>query len=373
MSGGLAQDEAFDRSMMRLALHVAERGRTSPNPHVGAVIARDGRVLATGFHYQAGRAHAEVDALRKLGMRAEGATVYVTLEPCDHHGRTGPCSEALIRAGVARVVVGCEDRVPGHGGGIARLRAAGIQVDVGVLREAAERLVVDFFKHALTGLPYVTLKAAVTLDGRMATRTGDSRWITGKAARTHAHRLRDRSDAIMIGARTLVTDDPALTVRHVRGRDPVRVVLDSSLLTPPTARVLDGSSPAPVWIFHAPDAEPERRAELLRRGARLFEVPRAELGLSLSAVLSELARQDIVRLLVEGGPSLHGALLDGGHADYAAIFVAPRILGDADARPLASAGPRFSMSEAVSIHAPRVRRFGDDLFVEGPLRASATE
>jgi len=363
--GGPATD--FDVSMMRRALELASRGRPSPNPHVGCVIVRDGAVIATGYHAQAGKAHAEVDALRKLDMRAEGATVYVTLEPCNHQGRTGPCSEALIRAGVKRVVVGCEDRIPGHGLGITRLREAGIEVQWGVLQEKAEAMVADFYKHALQGLPYVTLKAAITLDGRMATRTGDSRWITGKAARTHAHRLRDRSDAIMIGARTLIADDPALTVRHIRGRDPTRVILDSALLTPPSARVFDPASSAPVWIFHAAEADVERRRALRERGAVLFETPRAERGLDLDSVLRELARQNIVRLLVEGGPTLHGSLLAQGMVDYAAIFVAPRILGDAGARPLADAGVRRSMAEALTLKSPVTRRFGDDLLIEGAL------
>jgi diaminohydroxyphosphoribosylaminopyrimidine deaminase/5-amino-6-(5-phosphoribosylamino)uracil reductase len=228
-------------------------------------------------------------------------------------------------------------------------------------------LVADFYKHSLTGMPYVTLKAAVTLDGRMAARTGDSRWITGEAARKHAHRLRDRNDAIMIGARTLLADDPALTVRHIRGRDPVRVVLDSGLLTPPSARLFDGSSRAPVWIFHAADADPVRRADLARAGAVLIEVPRSERGLDLVAVLRELARREIMRLLVEGGPTLHGALLEAGLVDYAAVFVAPRILGDPEARPLAVMGMRSSIPEALSLRAPSVRRFGDDVLIEGPL------
>ena len=247
------------------------------------------------------------------------------------------------------------------------MREAGIEVEWGVLLPQAEAMVADFHKHALTGLPYVTLKAAVTLDGRMATRDGDSRWITGKAARTHAHRLRDRSDAIMIGARTLIADDPALTVRHVRGRDPVRVILDSALLTPVTARVFDPSSRAPVWIFHAREADPERRRELQERGAVLFETPRTERGLDLEWVLRELARRDVVRLLVEGGPTLHGSLLAGGFVDYAAIFLAPRILGDSEGRPLAIVGPRASMAEAIAIRSPLTRRFGDDLLIEGPL------
>jgi diaminohydroxyphosphoribosylaminopyrimidine deaminase/5-amino-6-(5-phosphoribosylamino)uracil reductase len=358
-----------DEQMMAFALRLAARGRPSPNPHVGAVVVRDGQVLATGFHLRAGQAHAEVDALEKLGFAAKGATMYVTLEPCNHHGRTGPCTEALLRAGVSRVVVGCEDRIPGHGGGSELLRAQGVEVVMGVLRPEAERLVADFYKHALRGMPYVTLKAAVTLDGRMAARSGDSRWITGPEARKHAHRLRDRSDAVLVGVGTVLADDPELTVRHVPGRDPVRVVLDSDLRTPVGARLFRGTKPAPVWIFHAPDAAWERITELKTRGAVLIEVPRSQQGLDLEAVLRELARRNIVRLLVEGGPRVHGALLDGGFVDYAAVFVAPRILGDAEGRPLAEGRAREAIAEALRVDRPQVRKLGDDILIEGPLAA----
>jgi len=357
----------FDLRMMALALRIGERGRTSPNPHVGAVLARDGVVLATGYHHRAGEPHAEIDALNKLGGQAPGATLYVTLEPCNHFGRTGPCSEAVIASGVWRVVIGCEDRIPGHGGGADRLRAAGIEVELGVRRAQAEVLVQDFYKHALLGLPHVTLKAAVTLDGRMATRTGDSRWITGEAARKHAHRMRDQSDAVLVGVGTVLADDPELTVRHVKGRDPIRVVLDSALRTPDHARMLRTVSSAPTWIFHAPDAPDERREALLRQGAQLLVAPRAESGLDLHAVLRELARRDVVRLLVEGGPHLHGGLLDAGLADRAAVFVAPRWLGDPEALPLSIGRPRERMLEAVSLREVTRRSFGDDVLIEGTI------
>jgi diaminohydroxyphosphoribosylaminopyrimidine deaminase/5-amino-6-(5-phosphoribosylamino)uracil reductase len=362
-------NHVLDEQMMAFALRLAARGRPSPNPHVGAVIVREGQVLATGFHLRAGQAHAEVDALEKLSFAAHGATMYVTLEPCNHHGRTGPCSEALLRAGVSRVVIGCEDRVPGHGGGAELLRSHGVEVVMGVLREEAERLVADFYKHALRGLPHVTLKAAVTLDGRMAARNGDSRWITGEEARKHAHRLRDRSDAVLVGVGTVLADDPELTVRHVPGRDPVRVVLDGSLRTPPGAKLLTGGSAAPVWIFHGEAADRARASELRARGATLIEVPSNLEGLDLEAVLRELARRNIVRLLVEGGPRVHGALLDRGFVDHAAVFVAPRILGDAQGKPLAEGRARQAVSEALRIAHPQVRKLGDDILIEGPLES----
>jgi diaminohydroxyphosphoribosylaminopyrimidine deaminase/5-amino-6-(5-phosphoribosylamino)uracil reductase len=358
----------LDRRMMALALRLGARGRPSPNPHVGAVVARGDRVLATGYHHKAGEAHAEIDALNKLGGRAEGATLYVTLEPCNHFGRTGPCAEAVLASGVRRVVVGCEDRIPGHGGGAARLREGGVEVVMGVLREESERMVRDFYKRALTGLPFVTLKAALTLDGRMASQTGDSRWITGEPARVHAHRMRDRHDAIMVGIGTVLADDPALTVRHVRGQNPLRVVLDSTLLTPPESQLGRSAHSVPSLIFHAPGADAQR-AELLRRlGFTLVEVERGERGIDLWGVLRELGRRGVVRLMVEGGPTLHGALLDAGQVDWVALFVAPRILADPAAQPLAFARPRARMAEALAIVRPSVRRLGEDLLVEGPLQ-----
>jgi diaminohydroxyphosphoribosylaminopyrimidine deaminase / 5-amino-6-(5-phosphoribosylamino)uracil reductase len=360
-------NEAFDRRMMALALHVGARGRTSPNPHVGAVITRAGEVIATGYHHRAGDAHAEVDALRKLGGRAEGATMYVTMEPCNHHGRTGPCSEAVLAAGIRRVVIGCEDRIPGHGGGASVLRSAGVEIELGVRRDEAETLVADFYKRALLGLPYVTLKAAITLDGHMATRTGDSKWITGERARKHAHRLRDQSDAIMVGVGTVLADDPELTVRHVRGRDPVRVVLDSALQTPPDARMLSVESRAPTWIFHGAGSDPARRDALRARGALLMEVPDGDRGLDLDEILRELARRDVTRLLVEGGPTLHGTLLDRGLVDRVAIFMAPRILNDAGALPLSIGRAREQMSEALTLRGRTVRQLGDDILIEGAL------
>ena len=356
-----------DERHMALALHVAARGRTSPNPHVGAVLVRDGRVLATGYHHKSGHAHGEIDALDKLGQRAEGATLYVTMEPCNHHGRTGPCSEAVLRAGIARVVVGCEDRIPGHGGGAARLAAAGVVLRMGVLRAQAEALVADFYKLALTGLPYVVLKAAVTLDGRMAAQSGDSRWVTSEAARTHVHRMRDRCDAVMVGVGTVLTDDPALTVRHVRGRDPMRVVLDSTLLTPLTSQLVQSARQIPTVIFHGESFDRERARALIERGVALVPVARKDSGLDLGAVLRELGRREVMRLLVEGGPSLHGALLEGGLVDYASVFVAPRILADPAGMPLAIGKPKLQMADAFALQKPRLRRFGDDVLIEGPL------
>lgn len=358
---------AFDWKMMGLALRAARRGRPSPNPHVGAVVARDGDVIAVDHHRRAGMAHAEVGALDSAGGGAQGATLYVTFEPCNHQGRTGPCTVTIIRAGVARVVIGCRDPAPHVPGAIDRLRAAGIEVTVGVREREARQLIVDFAKHITTGLPYVTLKAAVTLDGRTATATGDSRWITGERARREAHRLRDRHDAVLVGVGTVLADDPRLTVRWIRGVDPLRIVLDPALRIPSDARLLTTDSRLPALIAHAPDAPAERVRALQQAGAELVEVPRAERGLELASALRLLGERGVVRLLVEGGATVHGALLEAGLADAAAIFVAPRILGDPTATPLAAAGTVERVSEAWHMREPRVRRLGPDVLFAGAL------
>ena len=361
-------DDELDREMMARALRAGRRGRPSPNPHVGAVVARGAEVIATGYHRRAGEAHAEAMALARAGRRARGATLYVTLEPCNHFGRTPPCTDAILAAGVRRVVVGCADPAPHVAGAARKLRRSGIAVEVGVLRERAEALVADFAKHHTTGLPFVTLKAAVTLDGRIATRTGDSRWITGERARREAHRMRDRSDAILVGVGTVLADDPHLTVRLVRGRDPLRVVLDTHLRTPPRAHVLGRRSAARTVILHGPSAKPARRRRLAAAGAELVEVRAGRDGrVDLRAALRELGRRDVVRLLVEGGAGVHGALLDAGLADRAVVFVAPRILGDERAVPLAAGRGVDRVAGAWRLRSPEVRRLGDDLLVSGDL------
>tara|TARA_B100001750_G_scaffold199518_1_gene173202 strand:- start:3013 stop:4140 length:1128 start_codon:yes stop_codon:yes gene_type:complete len=361
-------EAARDARLMALAIDAARRGRPSPNPHVGAVVSDDqGRVVATGHHERAGMAHAEVDAIARA-ERTDGMTLHVTLEPCNHHGRTGPCTEAVIAAGFRRVVVGSVDPAPHVPGAIDRLRAAGLEVKHGVLKRECDELIADFAKHIATGLPYVVLKAAVTLDGRMATRTGDSQWITGVLARTEAHRQRDRADAVLVGVGTVLADDPRLDVRHVAGVDPLRIVLDRTLRTPESAKVLTAEG-GECWILHGSAASADRRRILADAGAVLLEVPeRADgAGLDLVDCLRALGARDVVRLLVEGGPRVHGALLDEGLADRAEIFVAPRILGDAGAMGLADGGPRERMAEAWQVTDPTVRRLGDDIWISGPL------
>lgn len=356
-----------DVRFMKSALRAAARGRPSPNPHVGALVVAGAEIVGTGHHAKAGGAHAEVAALRAAGERGRAATLYTTLEPCNHAGRTGPCTEAILAAGIARVVVGARDPAPHTPGAVERLRAAGIEVVVGVEERAAQRLVTDFAKQITTGLPFVTLKAAVTLDGRIATRSGDSRWITGPKSRKHAHALRAASDAVLVGIGTVLADDPELTVRHLRGRDPLRVVFDSALRTPLDAKLVAHRSTAPTLLLHAPDAPTANRAAFSALpGVQLAEIPRNAAGaLDVEAALRELARRDCVRVLVEGGARLHGALLDARLVDRVAVFVAPVLLGDADAIPLARGRTIDAMADGLRLRDIVTTRFGDDVLFEG--------
>jgi diaminohydroxyphosphoribosylaminopyrimidine deaminase/5-amino-6-(5-phosphoribosylamino)uracil reductase len=355
--------------MMARALKEARRGRPSPNPHVGAVIARGDTLVSVGHHERAGDDHAEVAALRAAGDAAAGATLYCTLEPCNHFGRTPPCTDAIVAAGIRRVVLGARDPKPHVPGALDKLAAAGVEVTLGVREDECVAMVADFARHIATGMPYATLKAAVTLDGRIATASGDSKWITGEAARREAHRMRDRADAVLVGIGTVLADDPALTVRHVRGRDPLRVVLDTHLRTPPSATLVRHGSRASTLIVHSPDAPAEARARLADHpGVELLEAPLDAQGhLDLEPVLRELGRRDVVRLLVEGGAKVHGALLARGLVQRASIFIAPRLLGDPRAIPLADAGPIARIADGWRLVRPELRRFGDDLLVEGEL------
>lgn len=358
---------ADDRRFMKMALREGAKGRPSPNPHVGAVIVVDGEVVGRGHHRRAGEAHAEVNALASAGDAARGACLYVTLEPCNHQGRTGPCTEAILAAGIRRVVIGCLDPAEHGDAGAERLRSAGLEVEVGVSRDESELLVADFAKHVSTGLPWVTLKAAVTLDGKMASRTGNSKWITGERSRREAHRLRDRSDAIMVGVETILADDPSLNVRMVRGQDPLRVILDTNLRTPPHAGILDLDSSRPTLIFHGPSVSMEERRLRVRPGVVLIETPVVEERVDLEEVLRELGRRDVVRLLVEGGGTLHGALLDADLADAAAVFVAPVIVGDGQACSFAAGRGVDSIEAAYRIRSPKSRRLGEDILFTGRL------
>ncbi len=325
MPPGRAPD---DERFMAEAVALAERGlgSTDPNPSVGAVVVRDGRIVGRGRTGPAGTAHAEVRALRRAGPRARGATLYVTLEPCAHHGRTPPCTEAIEAAGIARVVVGIVDPSPRVSGrGIRRLRRRGIAVTVGVSRAACRRAHEFYLHHERTGRPFVTVKLAASIDGRIAAAGGDARWITGPAARRHAHGQRARHHAIAVGAGTVLADDPALTVRHVRGVDPIPVVFDTTLrCAEGTFRVLRPGT----FVLHGPSAPAARRRRLRRRGVVPLEVAAGPGGIDPLRALEALGRLGIRSLLVEGGGRLAGSLVAAGLADRLLVYRAPVVLGE---------------------------------------------
>lgn len=359
-----------DRAWMQLAIREARKGigRTSPNPCVGAVVVKNNRLLATGFHRKAGTPHAEVHALRAAGAKARGATIYVTLEPCNHTGRTPPCTQAILAAGIKRVVVGMLDPNPlVAGGGCQTLAAHGLAVTQGVLAEECSSLNRPFSKHVTTGLPWVIMKAGMSLDGRLALASGQCAWITNEQSRRQVHRLRDRVDAILVGSTTALGDDPALTTRLPgrRGQDPLRVILDTALRLPVTARMLQQASDAPTWIFCGPKAEVKRAEALVKAGAVIKQVRLDEAGqLDLGAVLCELGRAQLTSVLVEGGCRVHTAFLRAELVDEVQIFVAPIFLGG-DGVPLVDSLGLRQIADAPRFSTTRVRRFGNDVLIEG--------
>jgi diaminohydroxyphosphoribosylaminopyrimidine deaminase / 5-amino-6-(5-phosphoribosylamino)uracil reductase len=355
---------------MKMALGEAKKamGRTSPNPLVGAVVVQQGKIVGRGYHQRAGTPHAEVHALRAAGARAAGAVLYVTLEPCNHTGRTPPCTEAILQAGIRQVVVGMLDPNPRvTGGGCEFLAAKGVEVVAGVLADACREINRPFIKHSTTGLPWVIMKAGASLDGRIATRAGNSGWITNQQSRREVHRLRNRVDAILVGIGTALCDDPALTTRQAggRGRDPLRVVLDAGLRLSPAARMLSQESSAATWIFCGPRADMENRQRLLAAGAVVKSIPESAPGqLDLRVLLTELGKADINTLLVEGGSGIHGSFLKAELVDEMYLFIAPCFLGT-DGVPVVDLPGTEKIADAPRPQVIRTRRFGDDLLVVG--------
>jgi diaminohydroxyphosphoribosylaminopyrimidine deaminase/5-amino-6-(5-phosphoribosylamino)uracil reductase len=359
-----------DQRFMRQALRLAARGRgwTGPNPMVGAVVVAGGEVVGEGHHRGPGGAHGEIVALERAGDGARGATLYLTLEPCVHHGRTPPCAPRVIAAGVARAVIASEDPNPRVAGrGITALRQAGIEVAAGLLREHENRLNEAYRKHITTGRPFVTLKIATSLDGKIATRTGDSRCITGQPARTMTHRLRRDSDAILVGVQTLIADDPELTVRHVRlRREPLRVVCDSSARTPPQARLLS-SGKRPPLIAVTDRARAQEVRALGDAGAQVLVLPQWYGRVHLGALLEELGRREVASLLVEGGGEISASFVEQRLADKLVLFVAPKIIGGAEARTAVGGAGVAAVEGAWQVRDMRYRRLGDDFMIEGYL------
>jgi diaminohydroxyphosphoribosylaminopyrimidine deaminase/5-amino-6-(5-phosphoribosylamino)uracil reductase len=363
---------AADGEFMARALRLAERGlyTTDPNPRVGCVLVRDGQVVGEGWHRRAGEPHAERVALAAAGGAARAATAYVSLEPCSHHGRTPPCSEGLIEAGVTRVVAAMEDPNPQVAGeGLASLREAGVVTQVGLLETAAEDLNPGFLKRMRRGLPYVRCKLGMSLDGRTAMASGESQWITGEAARRDVQRLRARSSAILTGIGTVLADDPSMNVRlqaaELPGlesddylRQPMRVILDARLRMPPRARTL--SLPGQVLVVCGEGASVETEAELRNAGADILRLPQLGGRIDLHAVLRALAQRGVNELLIESGATLAGSALQAGLVDELVVYVAPNLMGDA-ARGLVRMPGLEHLSERVELQYRDVRQVGADL------------
>lgn len=353
-----------DQRLMERALALAERGRgrVEPNPMVGCVLVCGGRVIGEGYHQRFGGPHAEVVALRACRGSAAGATCYVSLEPCCHFGKTPPCADALIRAGVARVVAAVRDPFPKvAGGGFRKLRAAGIRVDVGLLRDAAAELNAPFFKLQAQRQPWVILKWAQSLDGKIATRSGDSKWITSLAARRAAHQLRAVVDAVIVGVGTVVADDPDLTCRLVRPRRiATRIVLDTSARTPIGSRLVRTARETPTMIAVA-DADSPRAKRLAKAGCEILELPTRRGRLRLDALLDALGRRGMTNVMVEGGGRVLGEFVDRQLADEAALFVAPRLIGGTQAiGALAGVGP-IDMEHLPPVRLLSQQPCGDDI------------
>jgi diaminohydroxyphosphoribosylaminopyrimidine deaminase / 5-amino-6-(5-phosphoribosylamino)uracil reductase len=350
-----------DQRHMVYALELAARGlyTTTPNPHVGCVIVKDGKVVGEGWHEKAGAAHAEPIALELARRNAAGATVYVTLEPCAHHGRTPPCVDALIKAKPARVVAAMEDPNPKTAGkGFEQLRAAGIQVDVGLMEHEAHELNIGFVSRMTRGRPWVRLKVAASLDGRTALASGESQWITGDAARRDGHAWRARACAVLTGVGTVKDDNPLLTVRDVAtSRQPLRVVVDSRMQTPLASRVL-----GPGTLIAAAGADVPRSVALRAKGAEVMVLPNHEGKVELPALLQELARRGCNEIHVESGYKLNGSLLAGGLVDELLIYMAPCILGDT-AKGMFHLPPLANLGARLNLKITDIRQFGDDVRV----------
>jgi diaminohydroxyphosphoribosylaminopyrimidine deaminase / 5-amino-6-(5-phosphoribosylamino)uracil reductase len=364
------KQEKVDTRFMRQALNLARKGlgRTAPNPAVGAVIVQGEKILAKGYHRNAGGDHAEVDALKKMQGRAPGATMYVTLEPCNHVGRTPPCTNAILESGIKRVVIGMRDPNPRvKGGGAKFLAEHHVAVTVGVLESECRETNEAFVKYAATGRPFVTVKSAQTLDGWTATVRGDSRWITNDRSRRYVHQLRNQMDAILVGVGTVLADDPQLTCRlnGGKGRDPLRVVVDTHLRTPLNARVLTQNSAAGTVLMAGSNVKKSTRQSYEKGKNRVILCPTKQGRIDLNALLEILGKRMITSVLVEGGAGIIGSLLREGLVDKFYIFKAPKLLGGGDGKPMAEgAGPQM-MQQCISLRDLRVKRFAEDILVTG--------
>jgi diaminohydroxyphosphoribosylaminopyrimidine deaminase/5-amino-6-(5-phosphoribosylamino)uracil reductase len=367
VTGKPEEADAYLRQALRLARQGS--GRTSPNPLVGAVVVRGGQVVGAGYHQKAGGPHAERIALAQAGRKARGATLYVTLEPCNHTGRTPPCTEAILESGVKKVVFGMEDPNPRvAGGGGPYLRSRGIEVSGGLLERECRAINEVYLKWVTTGIPFVTLKAALSLDGKIATRSGDSKWISNEQSRARVHRLRSRVDGILVGIGTVLADDPLLTPRPSRTitRTPLRVIVDPQLRIPLPARLF--SDPGPVLIAAAEGAPKRKAAALQRKGVDLVLFPNRGGRFDLKALLAYLGRKEVTGLLVEGGSEIFSSFLSEGLADRVWLFYAPILIGGQSAKGMIGGPGVATVAEALKLERLRWQSLGGDFFVEGYLK-----
>lgn len=353
---------------MSQALELAEQGRgaVEPNPLVGCVIVRAGVVVGRGYHQRFGGPHAEIEALRDAGEAASGADAYVTLEPCCHQGKTGPCTQALMDAGIARVIVGCEDPNPKVAGqGCAALRSAGIEVISGVLPEQSRQLIAPFAKLITTGRPWVIAKWAMTLDGKIASHTGSSQWISGEASRAVVHQLRGQVDAILVGRGTAEADDPLLTARPPGPRTATRIVLDSLAMLPSESKLIGSLDEAPLLVVASEQASPQDRQRLIDHGAEVLTLAGQDRADQLSSLLDELGCRQMTNVLVEGGGEVLGTFLDRQAIDEVHAFVSPKLLGgEAAPSPIGGSGIA-DMAQALQLQRVQIKQLGDDIHIHG--------
>jgi diaminohydroxyphosphoribosylaminopyrimidine deaminase/5-amino-6-(5-phosphoribosylamino)uracil reductase len=359
-----------DKNFMQMALDLAVKGQgyTSPNPLVGAVVVKDGKVVGSGYHQIVGGPHAEVNAIDAAGEFAKDATLYVTLEPCNHTGRTPPCTRKILSAGIRRVVVAIRDpNAAVAGGGIEFLEQQGLQVTTGVCEAQAAKQNEAFVKYARTGRPFVIVKCAATLDGRIATRTGDSKWVTGELARQFVHELRHAVDAIMVGIKTVQADNPSLTTRLAdrEGKDSVRIILDTHLSISPEASVLQQSSTSETILVVGKAVTKDKKTAIEQTGARVLEAELKSGRIDIQLLMDQLGALDITSLLIEGGSQVLASAFGGSIVDKVFFFYAPKILGGDDGVPICSGEGAALMSQCVAVNDISVHQLGDDVLIEG--------
>lgn len=347
---------------MKMAIALAKEtlGQTTPNPVVGAVVVKNGRILGIGAHLKAGEPHAEVHAIQMAGENAQGATIYVTLEPCSHFGKTPPCADLIIKSGIKRVVVASVDPNPKVAGqGIKKLQDAGIEVEVGLLKEKADELNEVFFHYIQSKTPYVTLKSAISLDGKIATVTGESKWITGEEARLDVHRYRHQHDAILVGINTVLKDDPSLTTRlSGDGKNPIRVILDTHLRTPLTSKVVTDNL-AETWIVVGNNVDANKQAEFTKRSIKVIQLQQEKI--EIMPLLKTLGELGVTSLFVEGGASINGSFLKEKAVQQIITYIAPKLIGGSDTPTSFGGSGVQSLSDALQVNIQSVEKIGDDI------------